>query len=106
MAKRLFIVEVSTEVVVLAADEVDAERVTRSKLGDIVVECDPDVYVGADITQGGRLPAGWTHDLYPYPVGNKTIAAIQAAAQKATERVEPVDMHTIDMFTGKALIDG
>lgn len=106
MAKRLFIVEVTTEAVVLAEDEGDADRITRRQLSDIIADCDPDVFVGADITQGGRLPAGWSPDLYPYPVGNKTIAAIQAAAQKAAERVEPVDMHTIDMFTGKALIDG
>lgn len=107
MAKlRLFIVEVTVEAVILAKDEDDAERITRREVGDIMADGDLDVHVGADITEGGRLPNGWTFDSYPYPSSDKTIETIQAAARKAAERADPVDMHTIDMFTGKALIDG
>lgn len=103
---RLFAVELTIEAVILATDEVDAERIAHQEKADIMADADPEVHVGADLTLGGRLPSGWTADTYPYPVGNRTIQAIQATARHAAERVEPVDRRTIDMFTGKALIDG
>lgn len=106
--KKLFRVtlEIEATVVVLAADEDDARRVAKSEIGDIMDEADQDISVGEELTSLQDLPHGWTRECSPYAYYSRDQKPLCELLPESTEPAPEVDDRTIDMFTGKALVDG
>lgn len=106
---KLYRVSIDIEacVVVLAEDEDSARRVARSELGEILDETDTsiDIHAGDEITSSEELPRGWDDTCSPYSArGAGSIGSYLAQIVQAEQ--EGLDDRTIDMFSGKALIDG
>ena len=87
---KLYTVEVSVEMVVIAKDEADAERIAKETFeSHSVDDLGQESFHAAPMEYIGQLPAGWQADALPFgddPEGDRAINVILLALT-ATEAV-------------------
>jgi hypothetical protein len=98
-------VQVEAEIVVLAYDENDARRVASSNIPEYIHDAETDIHVREEMKSLAGLPNGWTATCSPYAYYSRDQKPLSELLPEAPEPPPEVDERTIDMFTGKALVD-